>query len=55
MISEIKIDANEVNTETNFIAAAKTMIIQNKEKSLGWHISNLKNLNIILSDNKIKD
>ena len=53
-ISEIKKDAVEVNTEANLIAAAKTIIIQNKEKSLGWHISNLKNLNIILSDNKVK-
>ena len=31
-ISEIKKDANKVKTETNFIAAAKTIIIQNKKK-----------------------
>lgn len=53
-ISEIKKDAVEVNTEANLIDAVKTIIIQNKEKSLGWHISNLKKLNIILSDNKVK-
>ena len=53
-IFEIKKNVVEVNIEENLIAAAKTIIIQNKEKSLGWHISNLKNLNIILSDNKVK-
>ena len=53
-IYEIKKNAVEVNTKANLIAAAKTIIIQNKEKTLGWHISNLKNLNIILSDNKVK-
>ena len=53
-ISEIKKEAIEVNTEADFIAAAKTIITQNKKKSLGWHISNLKSLNIILSDNKVK-
>ena len=51
---EIKKETNEVQSESDLIKAAKTIIIQNKEKSLSWHINNLKELNIILADNKIK-
>ena len=52
--NEIKKETNEVQSESDLIKAAKTIIIQNKEKSLSWHINNLKELNIILADNKIK-
>lgn len=52
--NKIKKEAHELNTEKNILNAAKIIIIKNKEKTLGWHINNFKNLNIILSDNQIK-
>lgn len=53
-MEQIKKEANKVQSESDLIKAAKTIIIQNKEKSLSWHINNSKSLNIMISDNKIK-
>lgn len=53
-MEQIKKEANKVQSESDLIKAAKTIIIKNKEKSLSLHINNSKSLNIMISDNKIK-
>ena len=48
-------DLQNVNTETELVNLATDMIKNQLDRSLFWHIGNLKNNNIYLSKIKIKN